>query len=59
MVPAIKENYINRALHEPYSKVMDVDLIHQGYARGAKNNDAQIFLIKKLQKYLRLTISEM
>tara|TARA_Y100001970_G_scaffold291556_1_gene429155 strand:- start:22499 stop:23629 length:1131 start_codon:yes stop_codon:yes gene_type:complete len=42
MVPAIKENYIDRALHEPDSKVMDVDLIHQGFARGLKNNNGEI-----------------
>jgi len=42
IVPAIKEKYINRALLEPHSKVMDVDLIHQGYARGTKNNNGQI-----------------
>ena len=54
MVPAIKENYINRALHEPYSKVMDVDLIHQGYARGAKNNDAQIFFNQEVTKISKI-----
>ena len=43
MVPALKENYLDRALHEPYSKVMDVDLIHQGYARGAKINETKIY----------------
>ncbi len=42
MVPVIKENYIDRALHEPDSKVMDVDLIHQGFARGLKNNNGEI-----------------
>ena len=42
MVPAIKEKYLNRALHEPHSKVMDVDLIHQGYARCTKNNNGKI-----------------
>ena len=42
MVPAIRVNYIDRALHEPDSKVMDVDLIHQGFARGLKNNDGNI-----------------
>ncbi len=42
MVPVVKENYIDRALYEPDSKVMDVDLIHQGFARGLKNNDGII-----------------
>ena len=42
MVPVVRENYIDRALHEPDSKVMDVDLIHQGFARGLKNNDGII-----------------
>ncbi len=42
MVPIIKEKYLDRALHEPDSKVMDVDLIHQGYARGLKDNDGKI-----------------
>ena len=42
IVPALKSQYLSRALHEPYSKVMDVDLIHQGYARGAKNNKAEV-----------------
>ena len=43
MVPALKGSYLDRALHEPYSKVMDVDLIHQGYARGAKINETKIY----------------
>ena len=42
MVPIIREEYINRALHEPDSKVMDVDLIHQGFARGLKENNGEI-----------------
>ena len=42
MVPVVRENYIDRALHEPDSKVMDVDLIQQGFARGLKNNDGII-----------------
>ena len=42
IVPAIKESYIHRALHEPHSKVMDVDLIHQGFARGTKENGGTI-----------------
>ena len=43
MVPVIKENYIDRALHEPDSKAMDVDLIHQGFFRGLKENNGEIF----------------
>ena len=50
MVPVLKDNYINRALHEPNSKVMDVDLIHQGYARGAKNNETQIYFNQEVIK---------
>ena len=42
MVPIIREEYIDRALHEPDSKVMDVDLIHQGFARGLKENNGEI-----------------
>ena len=50
MVPALKENYLDRALHEPYSKVMDVDLIHQGYARGAKKNETKIYFNQEVIK---------
>ena len=42
MVPIIKEEYLDRAIHEPDSKVMDVDLIHQGFARGLKENNGKI-----------------
>ena len=53
MVPIIKEEYINRALHEPDSKAMDVDLIHQGFARGLKANNGHIIFnsdVKKIDK---------
>ena len=44
MVPIIKEEYLDRAIHEPDSKVMDVDLIHQGFARGLKENNGKNFI---------------
>ena len=50
MVPALKGSYLDRALHEPYSKVMDVDLIHQGYARGAKKNETKIYFNQEVIK---------
>lgn len=53
MVPIIRENYIDRALHEPDSKAMDVDLIHQGFARGLKSNNGKIIFnaeVKKIDK---------
>jgi D-arginine dehydrogenase len=50
MVPIIREDYLDRALHEPDSKVMDVDLIHQGFARGLKDNDGKIIFNSEVQK---------
>jgi D-arginine dehydrogenase len=50
MVPIIKDDYLDRALHEPDSKVMDVDLIHQGFARGLKENEGQIIFNSEVKK---------
>jgi D-arginine dehydrogenase len=53
MVPILREEYIDRALHEPDSKVMDVDLIHQGFARGLKENNGEIIFNSEVQKIIK------
>ncbi|HIG09952.1 MAG TPA: FAD-binding oxidoreductase [Alphaproteobacteria bacterium] len=55
MVPIIKKNYIDRALHEPDSKSMDVDLIHQGFARGLKSNNGDIIFNATVQKIKKIS----
>ena len=54
MVPVIKEDYIDRALHEPDSKAMDVDLIHQGFFRGLKENNGEIFFNSEVNKIKKI-----
>ena len=54
MVPVIKKNYIDRAIHEPDSKAMDVDLIHQGFARGLKSNNGTIVFNAEVNKIEKL-----
>jgi D-arginine dehydrogenase len=54
MVPVIKENYIDRALHEPDSKAMDVDLIHQGFFRGLKENNGEIIFNSEVNKIKKI-----
>ncbi|PPR29843.1 MAG: FAD-dependent catabolic D-arginine dehydrogenase DauA [Alphaproteobacteria bacterium MarineAlpha9_Bin1] len=44
IVPVIKKEYIHRALIEPDGKTIDVDLIHQGFLKGFKNNEGKIVL---------------
>ena len=43
-MPIIKKEYLHRALKEPDAKAMDVDLIHQGFLRGLKDNKGKIIL---------------
>ena len=63
-VPIIKKEYLHRALIEPDAKAMDVDLIHQGFLRGLKDNEGKIILnaevidIKKINDQWRITTKE-
>ena len=54
MVPIIKEEYLDRAIHEPDSKVMDVDLIHQGFARGLKENNGKILFNEEAEEITKI-----
>ena len=49
-VSILKKNYIHRVLVEPEAKAMDVDLIHQGFLRGFKNNNGQMILNSEVTK---------
>lgn len=53
IVPVLREGYVAGALHEPDSKHMDVDAIHQGYLRGARANGAEVIVDAEVQTLLR------
>ena len=56
-VSILKKNYIHRVLVEPEAKAMDVDLIHQGFLRGFKNNNGQMILNSEVTKINKIQLS--